>query len=165
MASPKADRYTEISQRLIRQAQEELDRGDLIQASEKSWGAVAHSVKTIAQERGWNHGRHDLLGEIVSQIADERGRPDLHTLFAAASNLHHNFYEHLMENYRVQALMNDAKTLIGELEAFRAEPPGRFTPQTRDQHRRLQKLTRSPGPTEDDVSDLPPVNPVPPGEK
>ena len=165
MASPKADRYTEISQHLIGQAQEELDRGDLIQASEKSWGAVAHSIKTIAQERGWNHGRHDLLGDVVSQIADEWARPDLLTLFSSASILHSNFYEHMLESYLVQAWMNDCKTLIGELEAFRAEPRGRFIPYTRDQQRRLRKLTRSPGPTEDDVSDLPPVNPVPPGGK
>ena len=165
MASPKADRYTAISRRLIEQAQEELDRGDLIQASEKSWRAVAHSVKTIAQERGWNHGRHDLLGDVVSQVADERGRPDLIILFSSASILHNNFYEHVLENYLVQAWMNACKTLIEELETLRGDLPGRFTPQTRDQHRRLRKLTRSPGPTEDDVSDLPPVNPVPTGEK
>ena len=164
MVSALSTRYAEISQLLIEQAQEELDRGDLIQASEKLWGATAHAVKALAQERGWNHSRHDLLGDVVEQIADEWGRTDLITLFGSASIMHNNFYEHRMGVSRVQVGINDSRTLIGELEALRAEPPRPFTPQTRDQQRRLRKLIRSPDPTEDDVSDLPPVRPVPPGE-
>ena len=165
MTAPASIRYAEISQYLIEQAQEELDRGDLIQASEKSWGAVAHSVKAMAQERGWNHGRHDLLGDVVAQVAEERGRPDLLTLFVSASSLHYNFYEHQWDGYQVQVWINDSRTLMGNLASLRAEPPRPFTLQTPDQRRRLRKLTRNPGPTEGDVSDLPPVRPVPPEER
>ena len=39
------------SLRLIRHAQDELDRGDRLQASEKAWGAVAHQLKAIANDR------------------------------------------------------------------------------------------------------------------
>ena len=131
MVSSISARYVEISQHLIEQAQEELDRGDLMQASEKLWGAAAHAVKALAQERGWNHNRHDLLGDVVEQIADEWDRTDLITLFGSASIMHNNFYEHRMGASRVQVGINDSRTLMGELEALRAEPPRPFTPPRR----------------------------------
>ena len=49
------DDYAALSRRLVRQAQEEFDTGDRLQASEKAWGAAAHAVKAIAESRGWNH--------------------------------------------------------------------------------------------------------------
>ena len=36
-------------------ADEEFHRGDLLQASEKAWGAVSQHLKASAEERGWAH--------------------------------------------------------------------------------------------------------------
>ncbi len=44
--------HTEISRRFLRQAKQELNEGDQLQASEKTWGALAHALKAIAQSRG-----------------------------------------------------------------------------------------------------------------
>ncbi len=159
MVSVKALRYNEISAYLIEEAQQELDRCDLIQASEKCWGAVAHAVKSVAQTRGWNHHRHDLLRDIAEQVAEEREYPYLLTLFSSAGDMHQNFYEHVLPYYSVQVGINDAKTLITELDAIRDAPPPPFVPQTREHHRRLRKLTRDPVPLEEDISNLPPVRP------
>ena len=164
MTISKADRYTEISRYLIEEAQHQLDRGDLIQASEKAWGATAHAIKSLAQTRGWNHTRHDLLADVVEQISEEWDRTDLETLFRSANYLHNNFYEHAMTPTQVRGAINDATALIEELHALRQQPPRPFTPETRDQQTRLRKLTRHPPPDDDDVSDLPPVRPVPPQE-
>ncbi len=164
MVSVRARRHNEISQYLIEEAQGQLERGDLIQASEKCWGAVAHAVKSVAQTRGWNHHRHDLLRDVVAQIAEERDRPDLLTLFGAASIMHQNFYEHQMYDYEVQSGIDDARTLIGELEAINDSPPPSFVPRTTGHRRRLRKLTRDPVPLEEDISNLPPVRPEPLGE-
>ena len=57
-----SNRYLELSRKYMRQAQEELDRGDWSQASEKAWGAAAESLKATAAQRGWNHRNHGLLG-------------------------------------------------------------------------------------------------------
>ena len=51
-ASPP-ERYEEISRHLLRQAQEEFDRGDILQASDKVWGATAHAIKAVCQRVGW----------------------------------------------------------------------------------------------------------------
>jgi hypothetical protein len=164
MTISKADRYTEISQYLLEEARQQLDRGDLIQASEKAWGAAAHAIKSLAQTRAWNHTRHDLLADVVEQISGEWDRTDLVILLKSAEAMHHNFYEHQRSSQYVQGSINDVTTLIEELHALRQQPPRPFTPETRDQQTRLRKLTRRPPPDDDDVSDLPPVRPVPPEE-
>ena len=46
-------KYTEMSQRFIQQAGDEFQRGDLLQASEKAWGAAALATKSIAEQRAW----------------------------------------------------------------------------------------------------------------
>ena len=58
------DDYAALSRRLVRQAQEEFDTGDRLQASEKAWDAAAHAVKAIAESRGWNHNSHRLLFDV-----------------------------------------------------------------------------------------------------
>ena len=68
-----ADDYAAFSRRFVRQAQEEFDKGDQLQASEKAWGAAAHAVKAVAASRGWNHNSHRLLFDIVDQMARDLG--------------------------------------------------------------------------------------------
>ena len=51
----KSERYFQLSRWLLKHAQEQLDLGDTMQASEKAYGAVAHAVKACAELRGWNH--------------------------------------------------------------------------------------------------------------
>ena len=138
-ASPS--KYSEISRRLIRQAEEEFIKGDLLQASEKAWGSVAHAVKSIAESRGWNHQTHALLFDVSGQISDELGRPGLRTMFRSASVMHQNYYEDYMPTDEVQSGIDDAKAYLQELEAVRAAPPPEFVPQTPDQAARLRRLT------------------------
>ena len=78
------------SERLMRHAFEQLEKGDRIQASEKAWGAVAHKIKVIAGEREGliydehAHAKviiHRLSGRIpgggspVGQLRRSRGTP------------------------------------------------------------------------------------------
>ncbi len=137
------DKYTELSQRYIRQAEEEFQKGDFTQASEKAWGAAALAVKSIAAQRGWLHHRHDLLYAVSAQIADEMGRADLDRLFRSASSLHTNFYEDWMVDYNVRGGIDDAKAYLQEMDAVRAAPPPIFVPETPEQAARLHRLTAS----------------------
>ena len=109
MTISKSDRYTEISRYLLEEAQQQLDRGDLIQASEKAWGGTAHAIKSLAQTRGWNHTRHDLLADVVEQISEEWDRTDLVILLKSAEALHHNFYEHHRSSQYVQGSITTSR--------------------------------------------------------
>ena len=42
------DNHWAIALRFLDHAQEELDKGNRLQAGEKAWGAVAHQFKAIA---------------------------------------------------------------------------------------------------------------------
>ena len=100
-ASPP-ERYEEIGQHLLEQAQRELENGDILQASEKSWGATAHAIKAVAQQRGWNHHAHNNLRDAAYYIGFERNRQDLRQLFMSLEAMHHNYYEHQREAGEVQ---------------------------------------------------------------
>ncbi len=153
--SARAARYASLSQHLIDESQFQLDSGDLIQASEKAWGAAAHAIKSVAQTRGWNHHRHDLLRDIVNHLAAEWERPDLIDLFSLAGDLHVNFYEHELDADEVQHRIDRVKTLVAELSAIRDAPPRPFTARTPEQRRRILRLMGSPGPPPDDIARLP----------
>lgn len=75
-ASPP-QRYEEISQHFLAQARQELDNQDILQASEKVCGATTHAIKSVAQQRDWNHRWHSDLRAAANYIGFERNRPDL----------------------------------------------------------------------------------------
>ena len=85
--------YTTHSRRLMEHAEEQLARGDRLQASEKAWGAVAHQIKAIADRRGWEYEKHAQVFSIVKRLADETEDPKkVLNLFDVARGLHENFY-------------------------------------------------------------------------
>ena len=108
--------HAETSQHLIRQADEELERGDFLQASEKAWGAAVHAVKSVSERRGWEHDSHRLLFTVARRIAEEVGDPDIRRLFGVASSLHTNFYEGWMDQETVAGNVGDIKLLLSKLE-------------------------------------------------
>ena len=79
--------------RFMEQAEGEFSVGDVMQASEKGWGAAAHAVKAIAERRRWRHKSHRDLNRAARRIANELGRPRIRELFRRAGMLHENYYE------------------------------------------------------------------------
>ena len=85
--------YTTHSLRLMKQAEEELAKGDRLQASEKAWGAVAHQIKAIAERRGWEYAKHQHVFGVIRRIASETEDPKkVLQLFEIARGMHDNFY-------------------------------------------------------------------------
>ena len=70
------------------QADQHFADGDQIQASEKLWGAAAHAVMAIAQERGWPHTSHPALKWAAERLAAEQNDPLLAANFGAAEKYH-----------------------------------------------------------------------------
>ncbi len=135
------NKYADLSQWCIAEADGYLRRGNNIQASEKGWGAAAQALKAIAEERGWNHGGHRRIVDVAKQVADEQKRQDLITLFGIAQALHINFYEDWLDSDIVEIYLNEVKKLLPELERIRSSPALEFTPESREQRNRLQRLT------------------------
>ena len=73
----------------------ELARGDVCQAGEKGWGAVAQLTKAVAALRGWQHYDHEAIREAITALAGElpeQAQP-IYRGMRAAEALHGNFYE------------------------------------------------------------------------
>ena len=113
------EEYTQNGQHFLEKAEEALREGDLVQASEKLWGAEAQSVKAIAQRRGWQHHSRKLLWRVVARLANETGERDLHTLFHVANSLHTNFNENWMTQEFVDQGMVQIRELVLRLERVR----------------------------------------------
>ena len=112
----RSDGYAAKSRTLLAQASEELEQGELTQASEKLWGATAQMVKAVAQRRGWRHDSHRRLLEVVNRLASETGDRNLITLFQVAGSLHFNFYETEFPREFIEVGAERVEELIRKLE-------------------------------------------------
>ncbi len=111
--------HTQTSQRFIQQAVIELADDDLLQSSEKTWGAAAHAVKSIAGRRGWQHDSHRLLFTAADRIARENRDPEIAYLFRVASDSHKNFYLGSLRGAQVETNIVKVEKLLAILDSVR----------------------------------------------
>ena len=76
--------------------------GDVLQGSEKTWGAAAHAVMAVAQLRGWDFGSHRAMIRAVSRIAQEQSDRALRLEFSVAEQFHANYYHGFMEDFQIE---------------------------------------------------------------
>ena len=112
------ERHRDISALFLEHAADEFRKGDLLQASEKAWGAVAHCVNSIARDRGWGLGTHRHFAENVKRLIarDPANASHRRRLFRSVESLHANFYQEFMDEDSVREGIEDAKELITALQ-------------------------------------------------
>ena len=86
----------------------EFDAGDVLQASEKLWGAFSHAVTAVCKQRGWNCGTHRQLIDSARRLVEEDGPlyhtpADLGVAIGEARLFHNNFYNGSLEDYEIEA--------------------------------------------------------------
>ena len=117
-------RHQDISKRFLKHARREFEQGDLLQASEKAWGAVAHYVKSVAHEEGWPDGTHSDIAKNARKLIVMTDEPDSNRLkFMAMNALHVNFYEDDLDEDDVRISVQDARTLIAAMKIARQRMP------------------------------------------
>ncbi|MCY3693331.1 MAG: hypothetical protein OXI54_14260 [Chloroflexota bacterium] len=91
-----------------------LAEGDLCQAGEKGWGAVAQLTKALATLRQWDHYDHVAIREIITQLIDENPQQAVAIAqgLRAAESLHGNFYEVYMTPFLAQTALDDTRPLL-----------------------------------------------------
>ena len=97
-----------------RQAPLELAQGDVCQAGEKGWGAVAQLTKAIATRRGWQHYDHVAIQEVITALMQEMPQQQeaIDAGLSAAERLHGNFYEVYMTPERADIAMGQVRPLL-----------------------------------------------------
>ena len=114
----RASYHVETANVFLAHAHTYLREGDLLQASEKGWGATSRMVKAVAETRGWPNSTPGDLYRAVEQIAEESGNQHIGRLFRSASTLHQNFYEGYMPIETVADALDDVEEITGLLAAF-----------------------------------------------
>ena len=139
----EAERNVEISRHKLRQAREELAKADLLQASEKAWGAAAYAVKAVAEKRCWFNEADWKLEKIATIIADEQGDPGILGDYLAARRGHYNFYHHEFSAWQVERIIDHVAELITKLDVVLAPgyAPPYVSPAVEAEIRRLEQPT------------------------
>ena len=122
------DSHRAMALRFLTHAGSQLRRGHRLQASEKVWGAVAHQLKAIAEQRGWQHDGHANFYDIASYLAKEYGQRDLVARVASVDQAQHrNYYKNNLLPRDIEAGLDVAKELVADLETLRQSPPRPYT--------------------------------------
>ena len=111
----RTDYHIETATDFLVRAQAYLAAGDLLQASEKGWGAAAQAVKAVAESRGWDHNGHRQLHQTIRRLVDETGQSDMRDGFNAANVLHANFYDGFLETQDISENLERVEFLVGQL--------------------------------------------------
>ncbi len=88
--------HIQTAQDFLDAADSEFAGGDRLQGSEKMWGAAAHAVMAVAQQRSWRFGDHSALRTAVRRLSSERDDLVLLGGFGVAEGFHTNFYHDFM---------------------------------------------------------------------
>jgi uncharacterized protein (UPF0332 family) len=112
----RAEWFTNTSAEFLAKAEDALSKDDLLQASEKAWGAAAHMVRAVAARRRWRHAGHRELFQVVNRLVEETGDRELVRLFHVANSLHSNFYEDWMTQEFVEQGLDQVRELVDRLE-------------------------------------------------
>ena len=139
----EAARNQEISRHTLQQAREELNRGDLLQASEKAWCAAAYAVKAVAEKRRWFNDSDWKLGQVVEIVASEQADVDIRAYYLSARDAHFNFYHHEYDGPAVEFAIEFAGRLMDKLETILAPDyqPAFVSDQVEAMKRRLEQPT------------------------
>ena len=117
---------------LLTHAQEMIDKGDRLQASEKIWGAVAHKIKGIARARRWGFTKHRGFNDVVQYLHRQAGMGrEMGTLFRSVDSMHTNFYNDTKTKAELQDGLADARDLLRLLEEADAALPPDLPPPPR----------------------------------
>ena len=140
-----SENHVAISHRFLDHAQKELNKGNRLQASEKIWGAMSHALKSIAEQRGWEHPDHASSANIADQLGREFGRRKrFNAWVGTGEGMHQNFYRNMYEVDTIQDAIEDAKSFVTALDQIRNEPPRAYQIRTASERNRIGRLLGIP---------------------
>ena len=98
-----AAEHKQVAIDFLAASDEEFERGDVLQGAEKLWGAAAHAIMAVAQERGWAHESHRSLKNAAINLSKEADDPLIDYGFGVAEKFHRHFYHDSMEDWEREA--------------------------------------------------------------
>ena len=135
------DGHAQISRRFLAQAKTHLEEHDRLQAGEKIWGAAAHALKAIGEQRGWDHDGEVNVVDIAEHLGREFGLEEpFYRYMVRAEYVRKNFYNHRRSELSIRLALADVETLVDELAIIRNSPPRPYTVTDDEDRIRLGRL-------------------------
>ena len=110
-------KHTRLAWHLLNQADHEIMAGDLLQSSEKLWGATSHALKALCESRGWRHGKYAHSEHAVKQLAIAKSDESIRMAFRIAEACHGNFYNDTLEFETLDEHRGDIRRLVEKILA------------------------------------------------
>jgi hypothetical protein len=117
-SSEMQKRYQRLHSKYLTSADRLLSEGDLSQAAEKYWGAVATVIKNIAAKKKMRLKTHQDIRDFMRVLDEERSDLNLWSEFGTAQYLHSNFYEDEIVDWELHKYSESIKALIQKLSEF-----------------------------------------------
>ena len=89
-AETHRQKHTRLAWQLLDQADHEMLAGDLLQSSEKLWGATSHALKAFCESRGWRHSKYAQREYAVKRLAIAKSDETIRMAFRIAEACHAN---------------------------------------------------------------------------
>ena len=115
-----AAEHIETTHQFLRDADREYDAGDILQASEKLWGAATHIVIAEMQKRELDANGHRKIKRFVKELGSEYEDPLLFPLFKHAETLHVNFYHGFLSEENFEDLRDLVRQFVERIVALTA---------------------------------------------
>ena len=110
--------HAQAAMEFLDDADREFAAGDVLQASEKMWGAASHAIMAAALQRGQACGTHRLMINAARQIVDELDDDGLRGGISAAQQFHANFYHGFMETEDLEPNAELVRRFVARLLAL-----------------------------------------------
>ena len=115
------EKHTRLAHQLLDDAKREIAAGDLVQGSEKLWGATSQALKAYCASRGLPHSKYAHRRLALFQMADQLNNPFIRTAFGVAQSCHANFYNDWMEQEDLDGYLPDIEELVTIILSSRSE--------------------------------------------
>lgn len=107
-----ATEHIETARQFLVDADRDYESGDILQASEKLWGAATHIVVAEMQERDVDANGHRKIKRFVRDLSIEFDDPLLFPLFKHAETLHVNFYHGFLSEENFEELRDLVRQFV-----------------------------------------------------
>ena len=116
-------KHSQTAQDFLAASDSEFVAGDILQGSEKLWGAAAHAVMAVAQQRGWRFGDHRALRAAANRLADELREPIVASNFSVAEKFRANLYHDFMQDFEIDDDRQKVRDFVNRILSLPELPP------------------------------------------
>ena len=90
--------HARAAREFLEHSHREFADGQILQGSDKLWGAASHAVMALAMQRGWRFSKYNARVEAINRLVEEYDEPLLAADFGIAETFRANFYHDFMED-------------------------------------------------------------------